>query len=120
MHIGKTILFLFLYLSIVSYSLAQSKPESPVFTQEVEIINQVKLYPNPAPDFIFVEISESRLNNVSFEMYNIIGNKVSLKVEKVGEDKYKIPVKDYAAGYYILILKDEGARYSQAFKFAKI
>ncbi len=120
MSIGKTILVIFFSAFIFSQSFGQSFTEAPIAGQKVELVNKVELFPNPTTEFIYVEIHESTLNNPKFEMFSIIGTKVNLKVEKINSNKYKIPVKDYASGYYMLILKDEGARFSQAFKFAKI
>jgi hypothetical protein len=123
MCIDKKLLINFIVFMTFSLSLmAQSSTRDlPAFdNQEVTDNNHVEVYPNPTSDFLHVQIKESQLNDVDFEMYNIIGTNIRVTYEQVGKRLYKIPVKDLANGYYMLIVKDEGLRYRKAFKFMKI
>ncbi|WP_425390354.1 T9SS type A sorting domain-containing protein [Ekhidna sp.] len=104
-----TILAFLLTLSIAS--LAQGESE---LTQDVKI----SIYPNPAVEFIFVQF-EGESSEVEFELNSMIGNKLQIKPEEVGHNKYKIPVKDLATGYYFLVVKDEDKRFRKAYKFLK-
>lgn len=78
----------------------------------------ISIYPNPAVEFIMVQVS-GELKNAEFELNSMIGNKLFIKPQDAGYGKYKIPVKELATGYYFLIVKDEGARFRKAFKFLK-
>ncbi|MGB3466352.1 MAG: T9SS type A sorting domain-containing protein [Cyclobacteriaceae bacterium] len=100
------------------------------FAQEVSLENRlnnptltvktnVEVYPNPAVEFLIVQISDSSLENVEFEMYSLIGNKVKIQPEQIGNDKYKISVKDFSSGYYFLRITDEKTRFEKAKKFLK-
>lgn len=106
-------LFIISFTFALSFSaLAQSTENDPV--QEARI----NIYPNPAVEFIVVEL-DNTLENVGFELNSMIGNKITIQPEELGYGKYRIPLKDFATGYYFLIVKDEEARFKKAYKFLK-
>jgi len=80
--------------------------------------SQISVYPNPAVEFIIVQLDDD-LKNAKFELNSMIGNKLLIEPEEVGYGKYKIPVKELSTGYYFLIVKNEEKRFKKAFKFLK-
>lgn len=99
---------------------SESNPELPEFSKKtLRIDDRVELYPNPTSDFLNVTIQETELEKVEFELYNIIGNSLRLNIEEVSHQKYKINVKDFNSGYYLLVIKDPITRFNQVFKFQK-
>lgn len=88
-------------------------------TPSLELKNQVEIYPNPAAEFLIVEIKDSDLANVEFEMHSIIGNIIKIEPEEIARDTYKISVKSFNTGYYFLIVKDDYTRFKKAIKFLK-
>ena len=118
-----TTLFLFIIIQL-SYgqdiSIDGSKSEVPKLkTESLQIETEIELYPNPAIDFLTITLKNSQLKDVQFEMYNIIGNKLNLEMDILSSDTYKINVKEFHSGYYLLIIKDPISRYNKAFKFRK-
>ena len=116
-------LFLFIIIQL-SYgqdiSIDGSKSEVPKLkTESLQIETEIELYPNPAIDFLTITLKNSQLKDVQFEMYNIIGNKLNLEMDLLSSDTYKINVKEFHSGYYLLIIKDPISRYNKAFKFRK-
>ncbi len=98
-----------------------SKSELPNLKKEsLQVAFDVELYPNPAQEFLNITLKNSNLKNVQFEMYNVIGNKLEYELEAVNGSSYKINVKDFNPGYYLLIIKDPISRYNKAFKFRKM
>lgn len=85
----------------------------------LDLKNQVEIYPNPAVEFLIVEIKDSELSNVEFEMHSIIGNTIKIEPEEIARDTYKISVKNFNNGYYFLIVKDDYTRFKKAIKFLK-
>ncbi|NJN24700.1 MAG: T9SS type A sorting domain-containing protein [Cyclobacteriaceae bacterium] len=97
-----------------------NKSELPNLKKEsLQISTDVELYPNPAVDHLIVHLKNSHLKHVEVEMYNIIGNKLKFEWDEINPNKFKISVKDLHSGYYLIIIKDEVARYNKAFKFRK-
>ncbi len=80
--------------------------------------DKISVYPNPAVEFLMVQI-DGDVKNATFELNSMIGNRLQIKPEELGNGKYKIPVKELATGYYFLIVKDEEKRFKKAFKFLK-
>lgn len=124
MTIKKTILFVALAFGLVvsraQDSSSSTSVESPEFSNSViEIKNQIEIYPNPSVNFLVIEIKNSELERVEFEMRSIIGNKVHIIPEEIGRNKYRINVKDFSTGYYFLVVKDEFTRFKEAHKFLK-
>ena len=81
--------------------------------------SDVKLFPNPAVEYLIVEIKSQELSNVSFELNNIIGNTFQMRSEPLGDNRYKIYVKDLRPGYYFLTLKDDNSTYKHTYRFLK-
>jgi len=116
----------FLLLIIFQLSVAQqisiddNTSELPKLKKEsLKIETEVELYPNPAIEYLNVSLKNSQLKEVQFEMYNIIGNKINLEIDMVSSDNYKINVKEFHSGYYLLIVRDPITRFNKAFKFRK-
>jgi hypothetical protein len=122
--IKKTILLIVLAFGLFAVraqdSSSSTSVESPEFLNSVvEIKNQIDIYPNPSVNFLVIEIKNSELERVEFEMRSIIGNKVNIVPEEIGINKYRINVKDFSTGYYFLVVKDEFTRFKEAHKFLK-
>jgi hypothetical protein len=92
-------------------------PEQPFGTRNEKFT--VKLYPNPATDYLNVEIKNMLPGETHIALYNIIGNPVKVEMEKVDDKEYRINVKDIPPGYYLLALKDEEGKFNQTYKFLK-
>ncbi len=98
----------------------ETRPEAPTVSQKnIVTVNHIDLYPNPVSEYLNVKIDNSTLENVEFEIYNIIGNSLDIRVEKAGDDAFKIDIKDYFPGYYLLVVKDPLKRFNKSFKFQK-
>jgi len=71
---------------------------------------QVRLYPNPARDYLVLEVTGGRLENGSLEILDMLGR--SLYSETVGYDEGRIvlPLSGFSAGAYALKLS--GRNYS--------
>ncbi len=82
-------------------------------------LNQIELFPNPATDAIIVNIKDTNLSNVKIELRSMIGNKLTIDIEKIGTNRYRIPLKDFATGYYFVVIKDEFLRFNKAYKILK-
>ena len=80
---------------------------------------KISVYPNPAIEYLMIQIDSDKLSAAEFELNSMIGNRLTIKPEEMGYGKYKIQVKDLATGYYFLIVKDEESRFRQAIKFLK-
>lgn len=126
----KYIFFLLLCFSLpFSWSLAQSpatgsglnkSKEFSFFEDKVlEPRSDIKLFPNPAVEYLIVEIKDQQMTSVEFELNNIIGNIISLRSEKIEGNRYKFYVKDLSPGYYFLTVKDNDSGYKRAVRFVK-
>ena len=110
--------FVFCY---VGWAHGQQRPH--VANVNGEVIKkdyQVELYPNPTAEFLNIKSSGDNFVDPAFEIVSLIGNKVRTSVQKIDDSQYRIPVQQYAAGHYILIIKDNGTLYRRAFKFQKV
>jgi hypothetical protein len=128
MKIKGIFLLLFLFCLTGSCLLAQTSSslnlnktrESSFFEDKVlEPRSDVKLFPNPAVDYLIVEIKDSAMLAVDFELNNIIGSTFSLRSEKMEGNRYKFYVKDLMPGYYFLTVKDANSGYKRAYRFVK-
>ena len=85
----------------------------------VEPKMKIDVFPNPAIDNIFVRIDTPGDPKLQFELYNIIGATLHVETEEIERNYYKIGVKEFPAGYYLLMVKDPDQHFNQAFKIHK-
>jgi len=64
-----------------------------------------KIYPNPASEFVFVDIFSENYGMVQFELIDILGNTIK-KWDKMelspGTQKVRIELQRFKAGFYLL------------------
>ena len=107
-------------LSAQSTTTSPQAAETPFINDpKLQVKNTIELFPNPVEDYLHVKIVNSELSDVKFEMHSIIGNVIDIETEQIGSDDFRIPVETFASGYYFLVVKDDGTRFSKAFKFLK-
>ena len=68
----------------------------------------LKLYPNPASDYLYIDYSIVFVKEAKLQIYNSIGAIVYSKVLIEKADKIKIPVTDYRNGLYFCSLQIDG------------
>ena len=117
MRLVRLICFLVL-ASAFQLAVGQTQPEQG-FAERAK----VELYPNPttpSTEHLYVKLdSEIPAAKVSVALHNIIGNKMEIETEVVSEHELRIRIKDLAAGYYLVALKDEETNFRGIFKFLK-
>lgn len=97
-----------------------NKSELPKMkTESLNIETDVDLYPNPAIEYLNITLKNSQLKKVQIEVYNVIGNKLDFEMDMVSSNSYKLNVKNFHSGYYLLIIKDPVSRFNKAYKFRK-
>ena len=117
--------FIRLVLAVVALSafqrgLPQSQPEGPPpVSAEVNLARSVHLFPNPATEFVDVQLDQFAAENVNVTVHNIIGNQLQVETEVLDENLIRVKVKDLASGYYLLALKDEESNFRGTYKFLK-
>ncbi|PIB36455.1 hypothetical protein BFP72_14145 [Reichenbachiella sp. 5M10] len=115
--------------SVVFVSRGQSTDSAPVYASNSEtglyqepvlqLDNQIDIYPNPSVEFVIINIKNSTLRDVSFQLHSVIGNTVTVEAEKIAKDRFKIDLRTFSSGYYFLIIEDELSQFKQAHKFLK-
>lgn len=108
-----------LFAQTVSESNANTKTNAEVKLNIEDNAHPIEIFPNPTSDYVHINLKEAGLRDVSFELYDIIGNKVDVEAQEMKEDIYRIPVEKLHMGYYVLIITDSYSRYKKAFKFSK-
>ena len=73
----------------------------------------VDVYPNPAVDFLVVQLSDSReSDNVKFQIRSLLGTEMIVTPENLGNGQFRFPVKDFATGYYFVIVEHDVSRFA--------
>lgn len=68
-------------------------------TQDFDLENQIKIYPNPAKEYIFVDISAFSNEVNEIKIYNIQGQDIKT-IKVVNELLVRIPLQNIASGVY--------------------
>lgn len=113
--------FLVIYtLTFVSAQIQTAPiPGNRVITEHIDLSKTVKVYPNPAVDFVYVKLEHVHAENVKVILHNIIGNQMQVETEVVAPNELRVKVKDLASGYYLLALKDDETGMQGTYKVLK-
>jgi hypothetical protein len=104
---------------VMGFSLQIVAQEKPEVSSYSEIAKQVKLYPNPAIEYLTVKFETAQAKKATFVLHNIIGSEVETEKEVVDDFEVKIKVKDLNTGFYLLLVRNEDTGLKGAYKFLK-
>ena len=121
MRLVKFFGILMIAFTAAGVSYGQSQPENNIasYAEQRDLSESVRLFPMPASDYLHVKIEHIPVANVKLAMHNILGNEVSIESEVVDEHEVRVRVKDLAAGYYLLAVKDDDTKFRGTYKFLK-
>lgn len=101
-------IYYILILSFATLVAAQAQDlESQLQDGRFEKKPKVEIYPNPAIEFVFIDMNNVRIDNPIIKLYNIIGNVMEVPLERVAQSKYKLDVNAIPAGYYLISIQDK-------------
>ena len=107
---------LILGMALCFQSMAQDRQE---LAAENEIKIKVEVFPNPATNFLTVDLSRLSLEEPKIEIRNIIGSKMVARTEDLGQKQYRVDVQDYPRGYYLVLVRDDKSKFQQTVRFSK-
>jgi hypothetical protein len=116
------ILLVLLAAVTVTVALGQAPAPDGGFTANQppqELSKSVKLYPNPAIEFVSVKFETPQAKKVKFSLHNIIGSEMPLESEVIDDYEVHIKVKDFSTGVYLLSIKNDETGHKSAYKFLK-
>ena len=99
--------------------LGQGREEIGLPGYQHTVIKSVKLYPNPATEFLSLRLESPNSHHLILTVHNIIGNSVDVESEIIDEHEVRLKVKDLSAGYYLLAVNDERTGFKGVYKFLK-
>ncbi len=98
----KTLLYLTFSMFILLFGSAGAQEVSILDKEDYQI---ERIYPNPATEFVFVDIFSKNYAIVQFELIDILGNTIK-KWDKMeltpGTQKIRLELQRFNAGFYLL------------------
>ena len=89
-----------------------------IFQERNDMYN-AEIYPNPASEYINLKInSDIEIDNIQFSIYSLIGNEMTLDMEKLSEKEVRFNLNNYNTGYYFLSISNQNDN-SKILKFSK-
>lgn len=79
----------------------------------------LKVYPNPARDYIWVDLKSEQIKMVVLELYDLEGRLVQNTRFNIMEGPTRVDLNELSASQYILRVVDEGENVLQTFKLIK-
>ncbi len=124
-HRRSILLLCFLFAGMFAF--AQEGDNSPdpeendIIVQDfLDKANRIDVYPNPAQEFLIVQVSNSNVQDLKFEIRSLLGQEMIVVPEDLGNGKYRFAIKDFSVGYYFVIVKDSQGIVNLAKKFLKL
>ena len=87
--------------------------------EELDAVNTIQLFPNPAVEILKVRIKNSTLKSPSVIVHNIIGSEIKVEVNQLSDEEFSLKVEDLTPGYYLVAIKDEEGHFKETYKFLK-
>lgn len=113
----RILLAVFSLLIVLTTQFAVAQQHDP-FAQPQDPIKMVKIFPNPAVDYLNVKFETPSAKTIKITLHNIIGNTLDVESEIIDDFEIRLKVKDLPAGVYLLAVKDSGNS-QNSFKFIK-
>jgi hypothetical protein len=110
---------LFLLMITVAASQAQVREQAGFAQERSSLTQSISVYPNPAVEYIEINLDQLQASKVKITLHNIIGNEVQAESEIIDDHKIRIRVKDFSSGYYLVALRDEQTNFRGTYKFLK-
>jgi len=114
--LSRSIFLSALILAITHFAWAQG-PESVAFGPS-DPVKTVKLFPNPAVDYVSLKFEQPVAKLVTLEVHSIIGNLLEVETEVIDDFEVRIKVKELPTGYYLLDVKN-AVNHRGTYKFLK-
>lgn len=115
---AKRLIWTLAFIAFAAVS-AVAQQRDMAFMQFPDPVKSVQIYPNPAVDVVSIKFEAPIANKVKYSVHNILGNTLDIESEIVDEHEIRIRVKDLAAGYYFVSVRDENANQKGTYKFLK-
>lgn len=80
---------------------------------------KVEIFPNPTSDYLNIDLSHLELRSPKIEIRSIIGTRMTINLQKNGIKKYKVDVKSFPRGYYLVLVRDDPTKFQQTIRFSK-
>ncbi len=80
---------------------------------------QVKVYPNPATDFIRVEWKTDKQTDVHLELYDLVGRRVTQRRSDNHVNHIRIDMEPFQKSAYLLKVYTSDGKYSRTFRIVK-
>ena len=116
--------FLLLLINLIqcSFSIAQDlNDENQKIRQKLssnlDSTNIIGIYPNPATDYIIIEIKRPEYHNIRFAMTSMIGNEIEITPELLGDYRFRLGLSNYPSGFSFLVIQDDLSQFKKAFRF---
>lgn len=88
----------------------------PLSVSEFDVATSLKMYPNPASEFLNVGFSDNQnLNKASIKIYSLMGNLLKSIAVKEVNGSARIPVRELSTGIYLVEVKSEQGNYNGKF-----
>ncbi len=90
---------------------------------ELEILVNYQIYPNPTPGIVHVKLTTNRLVDLQLEMVNLLGQPIGIPAQHqkvTGDWETSFDLEGAASGYYFLMLRNEQGEIAGAWKVHKL
>lgn len=118
MRFARFILVLILFFT-AGLAFSQDQPQTGEISQERDMSRSVHIFPNPAVEYVHIQVNEFLSSEIKLAVHNILGNKMETETEVVNDHELRVRVKDLPTGYYLLAVKDNTSKFRGTFKFLK-
>lgn len=115
----KLIAIFSLMLAAGNFLYAQSGELNRFSNEELETLNTIQLFPNPAVEVLKVRIKNSTLTSPKLIVHNIIGSEVEVKINKISDEEFSLNIEDLVPGYYLVAIRDDEGHFRETYKFLK-
>lgn len=111
--------FLLLFLSGTAFGQNYELTANTNTPEKTDLSKSITVYPNPAIEYVNIKLSTLDAATTKIIVYTILGTEVVVEKETVNDHEVKLKVKDLAAGYYLIAVRDDQLHFKATYKVLK-
>ncbi len=81
---------------------------------------QMKVYPNPASDLVYVDISDSKVLTIQVSVYDITGKQISNDIYVAGNNHIGVNTQGWQKGEYMITISDTRGEQLGSYKIVRL
>lgn len=79
----------------------------------IAVSDNIRIYPNPANDFLMIDFDDMDITSVNFSIYDLMGREVKIQQPQQAGNRFQVETTSLRGGLYLLNINSNGKTYTK-------